>query len=377
MKTLTKLTNLFTSLSNNTSSTNSTLGQQLINDQHRFLLQKYFDNEQTSTTTTVGGQSLVLTVAPAINDTSATLTTTWLNPTNYQLVNFSSGEQRNVLFTYNSSAISWADGLTKTATTAISTTGVQYYTIPMNISKIKDLTISIGQLKYKPNEIRTRQEWDAVNFLPYTSDIPQYYFIYRTQVGLQLGIFPIPSTTGNIITYNFKMRVPDLTYVDVTDGHIASSGMVVGSTAVTGTGTAWTSTDAFPSGVDLTFDNLFISATPPNGDGLWYQIRQFSSDTSLTLVSPVISAPNITASTAYTIGQIPLLSEDFHDMLVFGALKTYYSSIVQDTARFQQFDSLYRERLELLAQYAGTKAADVDLGQAPPLMNPNLFIYSQ
>jgi hypothetical protein len=102
----------------------------------------------------------------------------------------------------------------------------------------------------------------------------------------------------------------------------------------------------------------------------------FNSNTSLTLDLPVVNAPNITAATTYTIGQFPLLQEDFHDMLVFGALKIYFNSIVKDKSKFQMYDALYAERLQLLEAYAGTKSVNVDLGAEPEQVNPNLFLYA-
>lgn len=372
MKSFTTLTNLFTNLSNNTSTANASLGNQLINDQHRYLLQKYFDNERTVTTTTVGGQSLTLTTTLATNAVSGTLTAAWTFPTNQQLVNFSNGNQRTVLFTQGSAAISWTTGLTSSVTAAIASVGVQYYTIPANISKIKNDTINVGQLKYQPVPIMSRADWDTVNFLPYTSDIPNYYYIYNGQ----LGIWPIPSTTGNVLTFNYQTRVADLSFNDYTTGNIAVAGITAGSVAVTGAATSWSTTGGYPLNTDLTYYNLMLRVNPPFGDGIWYPIRQFNSDTSLTLASPIVNAPNIISGTTYTIGQFPLLSEDFHDMLVYGSLKTYYSSIVKDLDKAKEFDGLYQERLELLDAYAGTKSVNVDLGVEPEVVNPNLFLYA-
>ena len=371
MKTFTTLKNLYGSLSNNTSATNLALGAQLINDQHRYLLQKYFDNERTTQTTTVGGQSLTLTGSLALNATTGTLTAAWAYPTVTQLTNFSNSNQRSVLFTNGSTAISWIGGLTATATTAITTVGVQDYLIPANISKIKDDTISIGQLRYTPVEVKTRTEWDLINTLPYTSDIPQYYFIYNSPKGNTLGIWPIPSTTGNIITFNYKTRVADLTYADFTTGTVTAS---AGGIAVTGSGTSWTST--FTAVADLSYLNLNFSVAPSaGGDGLWYPITSFPTATSLVLGNPLVNAPAISGS-AYTIGQIPILSEDFHDMLVHGALMVYFSSIVKDKDKYKQYKDLYDVRLELLAEYAGTKALNVDLGDTPEFQNPNLYLYA-
>lgn len=367
MKTYTTLKNLATNLSNNTSSSNDTLLGQLISDQHRYLIQKYFANERTYSMTTVGSQNLTLASTISAGATSATLASSWSYITAYQLVTFSSGEQRNVLFTNGSTALSWSGGLTNNATTTISAVGVQFYPIPANISKITNDTINVGQLRYQPIFVQSRQEWDNVNFLPYNSDIPQYCFIYNGG----LGIWPIPSTTGNLLNFNYKTRVPDLSYIDYTTGHIANGGATVGSTSVTGSGTSWSAN--FPIGVNIQFANLFLRIDPPYGDGIWYPIQQFTSDTALTLATPILNAPNISASTTYTIGQLPLLEEDFHDMLVYGSLMVYYSTIVKDMDRFKMFDAMYKERLVLLEEYAGSKNVSVDLEASPQAVNPNLF----
>ncbi len=372
MKSFTTLKGLATNLSNNTSTANDTLMGQLVNDQHRYLIQKYFDNERTVTTTTVGAMTLTVTVAPVAGATSATLSSAWLYPTCLQLVNFSDGEQRSVLFTYNSTAISWSGALTATVTTTISSVGIQGYPLPANVSKLKDFTVNVGQQKFLPTEIQTRREWDLVNFLPYNSDIPNYFFIYNGFV----NIFPIPSTTGYVITFNYKTRVADLSFADYSTGTLDTAGMVAGSTSVTGLATSWVTTGLYPTGVDLTSYNLFIKANPPYGDGIWYPILQFNSNTSLTLALPVVSAPNITNTTTYTIGQFPLLSEDFQDTLVYGALMTYYSNIVKDKVAYQSAENEYKKRLVMLEDYAGTKTAlSVDLGTNPVQNNPNLYTF--
>lgn len=370
MKSLTTLGSLFTSLSQNTTAANLTLGRQLINDQHRYLLQRYFDNLYTSFMSTVGSQDLTATGSISAGATSATLTSAWTYPTGTALCTFSDGEARTVTFTNGSASISWAVALTDTVDADISMTGIQFYQLAANISKLKDVMVTVGQLKFLPAPVQTQQEWDTINFLPYNSDIPQYFFVYNNQ----LGIFPIPSTTGNVITYNFKRRVADLSYADYSTGTVAGT---AGSTAIAGTSTSWNTTGTYPLNTDLTFANLFIKIDPPKGDGIWYQIQRFTSDTALVLVNPLVNAPltPLTGAT-YTIGQFPLLSEDFHDMLVYGALMVYFGSIVKDKDKFALYESLYKTRLEALEEYAGTRQVNVDLGAEPDPKNPNLFIYA-
>ena len=369
MKTYTTLINLFTNLSNNSTSSNSSLGGQLISDQHRYLIQKYFDNERTYTTTTIGAEDITFTGALSSGATSATLTSAWTNISVTQKVVFSNSDQRDVYFTKGSTAVTWQTGLSDTATTDATTVGVQAYPIPPTVSKIKNNTITVGQLQFTPAPVQTIQEWTMLNSLPYTSNIPNYYYIYNNTV----QFWPIPSTTGNIITFNYKGRVPDLTFTDYSTGTL--SGLSAGSNTITGVSTSWNTTGGYPLNTNLAFFNLAIKITPPSGDGIWYPIQSFSSDTALTLLQPLQLAPSTTAS-SYVIGQLPLLQEDFQDMLVFGALKIYFSSIVKDDKKYVQFDAEYKSRLELLEDYAGTKSVNVDLGSQPVPKNPNLYLYA-
>lgn len=358
----------FADLTQNNSSVNVGLGGTLVNAQHRYLIQKYFDNERSYTTVTIGAQNLTLTATPAAGDTSATLTTTWTSITCQQLVVFSNSNQRTVVFTQGSTNIFWQTGLLTSATTAISTIGVQAYPIPANVSKIKNDTISVGQLVYTPAPVQSIQEWTMLNALPYTSDIPNYFYIYQNQV----LFWPIPSTSGNIITFNYKARVPNLSYVDYATGTIAGTS---GGNVITGTGTSWNTTGHFPLNTDLSFANLMLCPLPPNGDGLWYPIQRFTSDTSVTLNLPIVNAPNLTGAN-YVIGQFPLLQEDFQDALIYGALKVYYGSIVEDEGKYDKYSKEYQLRLDLLESYAGTKSVNVDLGSQPVPANPNLFIFA-
>jgi len=332
-------------------------------------LQGFFDNERTYTTTTIGAQDLTATGAISSGATSATLTAPWAFATCQQLVVFSNSDQRTVTFTQGATNISWQTGLGSGATTAISTVGVQAYPIPANVSKIKNDTITVGQLVYTPAPVQSIQEWTMLNALPYTSDIPNYFYIYNNQV----NFWPIPSSTGNIITFNYKARVPDLSFEDYSTGTL--SGIAVGSNSITGVGTNWNSSGLFPLNVDLTFFNLFLKISPPSGDGIWYPIQRFNSNTSLTLLNPIQNATSTTA-TNYVIGQLPLLQEDFHDMLVFYPLMTYYSSVKDDDSQYKKFKEQYDTRLTLLEAYAGTKSVNVDLGSQPIPNNPNLFLFA-
>src|SRR5690606_37434741 len=117
-KTFTTLKNLFANLSNNVSTSNDTLGGQLISDQHRYLIQKWFDNERTYTTLTVGPQDLTFTGNPASGAVSGTLTAPWAYDTGTQLAVFANSEQRTILLTKGSTAVTWQAPLTSACSDA-------------------------------------------------------------------------------------------------------------------------------------------------------------------------------------------------------------------------------------------------------------------
>lgn len=423
----------FGDFSQNTSSTNLARGAVLANIEHRYLLQKYFNNEGSYSISTVGSTSLTLTAAPAVNAVSATLSVAWAFPTCTTTVTFSDGEVQNVLFTNASTAITWpvalvgtqfnttasiaaaatsatlqtawatatqssltvfSDGSTKTVTftrgsttiswvgglaqavnayvntsvmtTAISVGGVQFYRMPPNYSKLKDVTITVGNLKWTLDEIRTREEWDNLNVFPYYANIPKNFFIYPGgDKGGMIGIWPIPSSNGNIITFNYKFRVPDLSLTDYSTGTVSVSN---GGTTVTGAATAWTPT------TNSQLESRWIQIAQTAGDNLWYQVASVDSATSLTLYQPY---QGITvAGGTYTLGQMSLLPEDFQDMLIWRPLVYYFTSIVKDKEKADGFQLLYKEKLEQLAEYSGSNTIQVNLSPKNRSSNPNLYPYS-
>lgn len=234
----------------------------------------------------------------------------------------------------------------------------QFYKLPPNYSKLKTVTITIGNLKWTPTEILTREEWDNLNVFPYYSDIPNNYFIYNGQ----LGIWPIPSSNGNTVTFNYKFRIPDLSLADYTTGTVSVTTL---TTAITGLGTTFTPT------TNPQNESRWIQIAQTKGDNLWYQVSSVDSATGITLYD---AYQGITVSGgSYTVGQMPILMEDFHDMLLWKALVYYFTSIVDNKGKRDQYQELYDLKLELLAEYAGSKTVHVNLGRRPNRYNPNLF----
>lgn len=293
MRSLTSLTNYYGSLSTNTDPINLTLGKTMINDAHRYLIEKYYDNERSMTIQSVAGQ--------------------------------------------------------------------QAYTLPFNNFQIKDITVQVGGLLYTPPEILSRVDWDISNFIQFQSSYPFSYFIYNNQ----LLIFPVPSASNNPITFNYKIRVPDLVLDDVITGTVAVN---ANSNQVIGTGTSWQIT----TGIN---EFRWLNIPFPNGDNEWYQVANVSDSTHLTLVSPYSGLQNVTGA-AYTLGQIPIIKEDFQDLLVYRPLVIYYESINKDSEKAEMYQNLWNLGIQRLDAIEGSKTTDVGLGGPNPIFNPNLFPYS-
>lgn len=239
----------------------------------------------------------------------------------------------------------------------------QSYDLPYDFSQLKTGTLTLGSLRWTPTEILTRREWDELNTMQLYSDIPNNYYIY----GGKFYIFPIPSSNGNTITYNYKRRVPDLSLADYTTGTVAVTN---GSATVTGSGTAFLTT-YLPSAGSVLNMNLYLQVASPKGMNTWYRISSIETDTSLTLVNPYQES-NATGAT-FTIGQMPLLLEDYHDVLVFDALVTYYTTISLDKAKAEEYRARRQEIVGMMDNYVGKKSLNVNLSSPPMGRNPNLY----
>lgn len=239
----------------------------------------------------------------------------------------------------------------------------QFYKMPPNYSKLKTVTITIGDLKWTPKEILTRIEWDNLNVFPYYSDIPNNYFIYPGgDHNGQIGIWPIPSSNGNTITFNYKFRIPDLSLVDYSTGTVAVSN---GGTTITGSGTSFIPT------TNAQLESRWIQIQQNKGDNLWYQIASVDSATSITLYQAYQGIA--VSGGSYTIGQMPILAEDFQDMLIWKPLIFYFSSIVDNKVKRAEFQGLYDEKLNQLDEYADSSSVNVNLSRTTTYQNPNLY----
>ena len=233
----------------------------------------------------------------------------------------------------------------------------QAYKFPQNYSKMKTVQIQVGAINYPLQEVLTRKEWDLVNMYQWTSNIPAFYFIYNGVC----NIFPIPSSV-NTMTFNYKLRATDLSIDDTSTGTVS---VTAGGTVITGSGTGWNPT----TGIN---ESRWIQIPFPTGDNQWYQIASVDSATQITLYNAYQGTVNVVAS-PYTMGQMPIIMEDFHDILVYEPLMLYFASIQPNSQKFEQWKEMYDRTIKRLDEYAGSKSTGISLEGSGFPINGNLF----
>jgi hypothetical protein len=227
----------------------------------------------------------------------------------------------------------------------------QTYILPADYAQMRTVTVTQGTTIWSCVEAPSRQFWNLLNTISYTSDIAQYYYIE----GNRIKLYPTPSSNGNTITYNYKKKVGKLSVADYTTGTIAITN---DDETVTGTATTFTASMA----------GLSLMTT----DGLWYDINTFASATSLELLQPYLGA-TITGAT-YTIGQLSPIPDAYEEMPVYDACADYFM-------RKGNVDKVkyYTESADRLAkameneQGAKSTSPRIRSGESDS-MNPNLFI---
>lgn len=296
MKSYTTLRNLYGKLTKNASSANLTLGDEIINDEHRGLC--------------------------ALKD-----------------------------FAFLHRA--------RTLTTTAST---QFKALPYDVDLVESVSVTVSSTIYTPKLMHSREEWDLLNEVSFTSDFPEYAFVYNGQ----LGLWPTPATSSNVITVNAKIRPIDLNTADITSSTITT--LANGGTALT-----------VSAGLTVQMAGFWIrptySTTANTGDGQWYELASVTNATTATLVRAYGGTSIAVGTAACTIGQMPLLPEAFHELPVWKAAADYWDK--EGAARAVRYEKKYEMGVKtLISQYSSFVTDPVlDEGlNGPNIINPNLTV---
>lgn len=232
----------------------------------------------------------------------------------------------------------WNWPFLETTSTASTVASQQAYTFGYNFKRVKAVSVTVGSIVYPVTEVVDWEYWNTLNQwgTSYTSDIPQFYFV---KDDTEIQLYPIPSSAGNTITVVFTKAVKDLSVADYTTG-TASITTATSKYVITGSGTTWT---AYMVGRYFQF----------NADKTWYKIGTFTSTTSISLTRAFGGSDK--SGDTYTIGEMPEIPEDYHDLIWLGAAGRYWTLKKED-----QHAAFYirqmRDGLEKMKQRYGYKS---------------------
>lgn len=237
----------------------------------------------------------------------------------------------------------------------------QLYNLPPQVKNMITMKITIGGVSWPMQECPSWDMWNKLNVITFYQDYPSFFFIYNGQV----GIYPIPASSGNTITMDYKTRIVDLSVPDVSNtGTLTVSN---GTITVSNTSSVFTN---WMAGNWLRVP--YSSANATSGDSQWYQIDTVDSGTALRLKNKYAGAT--VSSGTYTIGQVSILPEDYQDLPLFRMAIIYYTTRFPDPVRAQTYQGLWDKGMEALNYEFGSKTTSVELVDTGGVIpNPNLF----
>jgi len=385
-KSYTKLRSDYGDDTKNTTSANLTYGDTKMNDFHRRLLAKanwpFLHRTRILTTVaplttftgatsdlcTVSGDTVnIATGVEVVLTTSGTLPAGLSISTRYFII-FQSASTFELATTKARAFAGTQIDITDTGTgTHTMTLAVQdnFQAVPFDIDQIETMFILVSSTRYPVIPAPSKAFWDKLHYSSYNSDTPEYWFMEDGR----FKIWPRPISDGNVISIDGKVRVQDLGIADYTTGTVDIA--TNGSLELTGSSTVWT-TPMTGRWIRITHSDTATAS----GDGQWYEINAVESNTVLTLRRPYGGASLTTgASAAYIIGQMPLLPESYHDLIVqYGAFR--YWTKEEQVARALTFKTMFDEGMvDFFATYANNDLTMVlDDGFDDFIVNPNLFI---
>lgn len=242
----------------------------------------------------------------------------------------------------------------------------QAYVLPSDFEVLENVTIQIGGYLWQASMTASRKQWDALNLIPYYNDYPQFIYIWNNQ----LLVWPIPASSSNVITVNYKSRIVDPSRADVTETSASTTVSITTATStVTAAGSAFQSWMGQSGWIRIPHST---TTTATNGDNRWYQVSTVTSSTVLTLVNAYLGT-TVTAGN-FTVGDVPILPEDYQDLPLYRALFIYFSSIAPSTAQAKLYEGLYNAGTAMLDdKYSSKDYTPVLTDLNTPVYNPNLF----
>lgn len=184
----------------------------------------------------------------------------------------------------------------------------KYYQTPVDAIRVMEVSVTLSTgYEYPLEQVRSEHDWRLMNIVPgYSSNLIQFYFVYGND---QIGLFPQPSQNQtNGIRFVYQPQDVDLTQDDYITG---TATVAANGTAVTGTGTSWTT-----SMVGRQFQ------VTNGSDGQFYEISSVASSTSMVLKTPYNG--NSVSGVSYRIAQVFIFPGEYDDVPVDYALGRFF-----------------------------------------------------
>ena len=224
------------------------------------------------------------------------------------------------------------------ATKDLTTVGSQaWYQIPNGFRKLMSIVIwseaTTAGIPYTPEMIYDPVIWNKVQQLKLgTGNLPYYTYIE----GNRFAVYPIPSTSGNLITLRGRLQTKDLSIADVTTSTV---------TSIANNGTAL----VISGGATADWVGRFIRITETSaangGDGMWYEIAGFTSATQLTLTKPYEGTAITAGTAACVVGQATVIPEAYDIAPVYRSAALYYQQ-QKDLAQAKAYWMMYDGGME-------------------------------
>jgi hypothetical protein len=222
----------------------------------------------------------------------------------------------------------------------------KYYQTPVDAIRVTEVSVVIsGGYEYPLKQVRSENDWRLMNIVPnFASNYITHYFVYGND---QIGLFPTPSANvTNGIRFVYQPQDVDLTQDDYITGTATVS---ASGTAVTGTGTSWTS-----AMVGRQFQ------ITDGSDGQWYEITAVGSATSLTLKTPYNGSS--VSGAKYRISQVFIFPGEYDDVPVDYSLSRFFE-FRNNPNRATYHTNRYTSAVEdALRRYASSSTSNVITG---------------
>lgn len=213
----------------------------------------------------------------------------------------------------------------------------QWYQIPNGIRKIMSIVIwseaTTAGIPYTPEMIYDPVIWNKVQQLKLGSgNLPYYLYIENNR----FAIYPIPSTSGNLIQIRGRKQTRDLSIADVTTTTV---------TSITSGDTALVVSAGLTADMVGRYIKIAETSAANGGDGFWYEIGAYVSPTACTLTKPYEGTTIAAGTAACVIGQATAIPEAYDIAPVYRASALYYQQ-QKDLAQAKTYWMMYDGGME-------------------------------